>query len=62
MEMVLGNAREHRDDMVPRLALQHHKTKQAPDGKVDQPASGVTRWKLPSGRTHSTTPTVYNPA
>jgi hypothetical protein len=38
----------------------HHKVKQAPDWKAEQPQPGVTRWTLPSGRTHVTTPTVYD--
>ena len=33
---------------------------QAPDWKVEQLAPGVTRWTLPSGRTHITTPTKYD--
>jgi hypothetical protein len=38
----------------------HHKAKQAPGWKVEQPAPGVIRWTLPSGRTHATRPTVYD--
>jgi hypothetical protein len=38
----------------------HHKAKQAPDWKVEQPEPGVIRWTLPSGRTHTTRPTVYD--
>jgi hypothetical protein len=38
----------------------HHKAKQAPDWKVGQPEPGVVRWTLPSGRTHTTRPTVYD--
>ena len=38
----------------------HHRAKQAPDWTVQQPAPGVTRWTLPSGRTHVTTPTKYD--
>jgi hypothetical protein len=37
----------------------HHKVKQAPDWKVEQQEPGVIRWTLPSGRTHTTKPTVY---
>jgi hypothetical protein len=40
----------------------HHKAKQAPGWKVEQPEPGVVRWTLPSGRTHTTRPTVYDPA
>jgi hypothetical protein len=38
----------------------HHKVKQAPGWKVEQPTPGVIRWTLPSGRTHATGPTVYD--
>ena len=38
----------------------HHRAKQARDWKVEQIAPGVTRWTLPSGRTHITTPTRYD--
>jgi hypothetical protein len=38
----------------------HHRAKQAPDWTVEQSAPGVTRWTLPSGRTHTTTPTKYD--
>ena len=38
----------------------HHKAKQAPGWKVEQPEPGVIRWTLPSGRTHTTGPTVYD--
>jgi hypothetical protein len=38
----------------------HHKAKQAPGWTVEQPEPGVLRWTLPSGRTHSTRPTVYD--
>jgi Domain of unknown function (DUF222) len=38
----------------------HHRCKQAPDWKVEQTEPGVIRWTLPSGRTHTTTPTTYD--
>jgi hypothetical protein len=38
----------------------HHKAKQAPGWKVEQPEPGVIGWTLPSGRTHTTRPTVYD--
>jgi hypothetical protein len=38
----------------------HHRAKQAPGWRLEQPEPGVMRWTLPSGRTHTTTPTVYN--
>lgn len=37
----------------------HHKAKQSPGWKVEQPEPGVIRWTLPSGRTHTTEPTAY---
>jgi hypothetical protein len=38
----------------------HHRVKQAPGWRVEQLTPGVMRWTTPSGRTHITTPTVYN--
>jgi uncharacterized protein DUF222 len=38
----------------------HHKAKQTPGWKVEQPEPGVIRWTLPSGRTHKTWPAVYD--
>jgi len=46
-------------NLAPRCRT-HHRAKQAPDWKVEQPAPGVTRWTLPSGRTHTTNPTRYD--
>jgi hypothetical protein len=37
----------------------HHRAKQAPGWKVEQPEPGIFRWTLPSGRTHTTRPTTY---
>jgi Domain of unknown function (DUF222) len=37
----------------------HHRAKQSPGWKVEQPAPGVIRWTLPNGRTHTTRPTNY---
>jgi Domain of unknown function (DUF222) len=37
----------------------HHKVKQAPGWQVEQSEPGVIRWTLPSGRTHTTRPTVF---
>jgi hypothetical protein len=45
-------------NLAPRCRT-HHRAKQAPDWRVEQTAPGVTRWTLPSGRTHITTPTRY---
>jgi hypothetical protein len=38
----------------------HHRCKQAPGWQVEQPEPGIIRWTLPSGRSHTTTPTVYD--
>ncbi len=38
----------------------HHRTKQAPGWKSAQPAPDTVTWTTPSGRTHATTPTVYD--
>ena len=38
----------------------HHKAKQARGWKVEQQEPGVIRWTLPSGRVHTTRPTVYD--
>jgi hypothetical protein len=37
----------------------HHRVKQAPGWKLEQTSPGVMRWTAPSGRTYTTTPTVY---
>ena len=46
-------------NLAPRCRT-HHRAKQAPDWRVEQLAPGVTRWTLPSGRSHVTTPTRYD--
>jgi Domain of unknown function (DUF222) len=46
-------------NLSPRCRT-HHRAKQAPDWTVKQLAPGVTRWTLPSGRSHLTTPTKYD--
>ena len=38
----------------------HHRAKQAPGWRVEQPQPGTTRWTLPNGRTHTTFPTTYD--
>jgi hypothetical protein len=38
----------------------HHRVKQAPGWKLEQSSPGVMRWTAPSGRTYTTTPTVYD--
>ena len=37
----------------------HHRVKQAPGWKLNQPEPGVMSWTTPSGRSYTTTPTVY---
>ena len=37
----------------------HHRVKQAPGWKLEQPQPGVMRWTTPSGRTYTTRPTRY---
>jgi len=37
----------------------HHRAKQSPSWKVEQPAPGVICWTLPSGRTHVGRPSGY---
>ena len=46
-------------NLAPRCRT-HHRAKQAPDWKVEQLAPGVTRWTLPSGRSHVIIPTRYD--
>jgi hypothetical protein len=38
----------------------HHRCKQAAGWTVEQPAPGVLRWAVPSGRSYTTMPTVYD--
>jgi Domain of unknown function (DUF222) len=38
----------------------HHRCKQATDWKLEHPEPGTLRWTVPSGRTYTTTPTVYD--
>jgi Domain of unknown function (DUF222) len=38
----------------------HHRVKQSPDWKLEQPEPGVMVWTTPAGRTYTTTPTVYD--
>jgi hypothetical protein len=38
----------------------HHRAKQSPGWRVEQPEPGVIRWTLPNGRTRTTRPTVYD--
>ena len=45
-------------DLGPKCR-HHHRVKQAPGWKLEQPAPGIMRWTTPSGRHYTTTPTVY---
>jgi Domain of unknown function (DUF222) len=38
----------------------HHRAKQAPDWRVEEPEPGILRWTLPNGRTRTTHPTIYD--
>jgi len=38
----------------------HHRAKQSPGWRVEQPEPGVIRWTLPNGRTRTTRPTIYD--
>jgi Domain of unknown function (DUF222) len=46
-------------DLAPKCR-RHHRCKQAPGWKLQQPEPGLIRWTGPSGRTYTTTPTVYD--
>ncbi|HEY7263035.1 MAG TPA: DUF222 domain-containing protein [Trebonia sp.] len=37
----------------------HHRVKQAPGWRLEQPEPGIMRWHTPSGRSYTTRPTVY---
>jgi hypothetical protein len=41
------------------LCRHHHRCKQAEGWWLDQPEPGVLVWRVPSGRTYTTTPSVY---
>jgi hypothetical protein len=41
------------------VCRRHHRSKQAPGWRAEQPEPGVMRWTLPSGRRHTTSPTEY---
>jgi hypothetical protein len=38
----------------------HHRAKQSPGWRVEQPEPGILRWTLPSGRVRTARPTIYN--
>jgi hypothetical protein len=46
-------------NLAPRCRT-HHRAKQAPDWTVERLAPGVSRWIMPSGRSHVTRPTRYD--
>uniref|UniRef100_UPI00260E8111 HNH endonuclease signature motif containing protein n=1 Tax=Trebonia sp. TaxID=2767075 RepID=UPI00260E8111 len=41
------------------LCRRHHRCKQAPGWRLEQPEPGHMRWTTPAGRVYTTTPTVY---
>jgi uncharacterized protein DUF222 len=46
-------------DLAP-LCRHHHRVKQAPGWKLEQPEPGIMRWTTPSGRVYTTWPTNYS--
>jgi hypothetical protein len=46
-------------DLAP-ACRRHHRCKQAPGWHLTQPQPGVMHWTTPSGRSHTTKPTVYD--
>jgi hypothetical protein len=44
---------------ISPLCRRHHRCKQAEGWWLEQPEPGVLKWRVPSGRTYATTPTVY---
>ena len=44
---------------IAPLCRHHHRCKQAEGWWLEQPEPGVLKWRVPSGRTYATTPTVY---
>jgi hypothetical protein len=38
----------------------HHRAKQSAGWRLEQTEPGVMRWTFPSGRTHTTTATIYD--
>jgi Domain of unknown function (DUF222) len=41
------------------VCRRHHRCKQAPGWRLEEPEPGVMKWTAPSGRSYTTTPTVY---
>jgi hypothetical protein len=46
-------------DLAP-ACRRHHKCKQAPGWRLQQPEPGLMRWTTPAGRTYTTRPTIYD--
>ncbi|HET6192433.1 MAG TPA: HNH endonuclease signature motif containing protein, partial [Trebonia sp.] len=46
-------------DLAPPCR-RHHRVKQAPGWTLTQPEPGIMHWQAPSGRSYTTTPTVYD--
>jgi hypothetical protein len=46
-------------DLAP-ACRRHHKCKQAPGWKLEQPEPGLMRWTTPAGRSYTTRPAVYD--
>jgi Domain of unknown function (DUF222) len=46
-------------DLAPKCR-RHHRCKQAPGWRLEQIEPGLMKWTGPSGRTYTTTPTVYD--
>jgi hypothetical protein len=44
---------------ISPLCRHHHRCKQAEGWWLEQPEPGVLKWRVPSGRTYATTPTIY---
>jgi hypothetical protein len=42
------------------LCRHHHRAKQAQGWHLTQPEPGILTWRVPSGRTYTTTPTRYS--
>jgi hypothetical protein len=42
------------------LCRHHHRAKQAKGWRLTQPEPGILVWRVPSGRTYTTTPTEYS--
>ncbi|MFY9863478.1 MAG: HNH endonuclease signature motif containing protein, partial [Trebonia sp.] len=45
-------------DLAP-ACRRHHRCKQAPGWQLTQPQPGIMHWTTPTGRSHTTRPTIY---